>query len=118
MMKPHAARDRGHPGFRAFVVHRVSGLLLAVFLPLHFLALGQALSGPRALDAFLVWTHAPWVKASEIVVVCLLAAHLTGGLRLLLIEFVGWRSDVQKALFAGVAGVSLTCALLFALNLG
>jgi fumarate reductase subunit D len=118
MMKPRVARDRGHPGFRAFVVHRVSGLLLAVFLPLHFLALGQALSGPSALNAFLAWTHAPWVKASEIAVVFLLAAHLAGGLRLLLVEFVGWRSEAQKALFAGVAGVSIACALLFALNLG
>ena len=54
---------------------------------MHFLALGTALSGDASLDGFLAWTDRPWVKASEVAVVALLAAHLTGGLRLLLIEF-------------------------------
>jgi fumarate reductase subunit D len=110
-------RNRGHPAYWAFVVHRVSGLLLALFLPLHFLALGQALSGEAALDAFLAWTQRPLLKASEIGLVFLLAAHLTGGLRLLLIEFVGWRQESQKALLAAAGGVAAFCALMFALNL-
>ena len=110
-------RNRGHPAYWAFVVHRLSGLLLAIFLPLHFLALGQALSGEAALDEFLAWTHRPLLKASEIALVFLLAAHLTGGLRLLLIEFVGWRQEAQKALLAAAGGTAALCALLFALNL-
>jgi fumarate reductase subunit D len=110
-------RNRGHPAYWAFVVHRLSGLLLALFLPLHFLALGQALSGEAALDAFLVWTQRPLLKASEVALVFLLAAHLTGGLRLLLIEFVGWRRESQKALLAAAGGAAVFCALLYALNL-
>jgi fumarate reductase subunit D len=110
-------RNRGHPAYWAFVVHRVSGVMLAVFLPLHFLALGQALAGATALDAFLSWTRAPWLQASEIAVVFLLAMHLTGGLRLLLIEFVGWNGEAQKGLLAAAGGVAAFCALLFALNL-
>jgi fumarate reductase subunit D len=110
-------RNRGHPAFWAFVVHRVSGVLLAVFLPLHFLALSEALAGEAALDAFLEWTRAPWLKASEVAVVFLLAAHLTGGLRLLFIEFVGWRGEAQNALLAVAGGTAAFCALLFALNL-
>ena len=110
-------RNRGHPAYWAFVVHRVSGLLLALFLPLHFLALGQALSGEAALDAFLVWTQRPLLKTSEIALVFLLAAHLTGGLRLLLIEFAGWRQESQKAMLAAAAGAAAFCALMFALNL-
>ncbi|HTP95799.1 MAG TPA: succinate dehydrogenase, partial [Burkholderiales bacterium] len=46
-------RARNHPAYWAFVVHRVSGVALAAFLPLHFWALGQALSGAAALDGFL-----------------------------------------------------------------
>ena len=110
-------RNRGHPAYSAFLVHRVSGLALALFLPLHFFALALALRGASALDAFLAWTRSPWVVASEIALVFALAAHLAGGLRLLLVEFVGWRSESQKALIAGAAGIAAFCALAFALNL-
>jgi succinate dehydrogenase subunit D len=110
-------RNRGHAGYWAFVVHRLSGLALALFLPLHFLLLGQALRGEATLDAFLRWTQAPLVQASEIALVFLLAAHLTGGLRLLFVEFVGWRSEAQKALLATAGGAAAFCALAFALNL-
>ncbi len=49
--------------------------------------------------------------------VFLLAAHLAGGLRLLLIEFVGWRRQAKQSWVAIAAGVALFCALAFALNL-
>ena len=110
-------RSRNHPAYWASIVHRVTGILLALFLPLHFLALGTALSDDASLDGFLSWTDRPWVKASEIVLVTLLAAHLTGGLRLLLIEFVGWRREAQGILLAAAGGVAACCALMFALNL-
>lgn len=110
-------RGRDHPAYWASIVHRVSGILLALFLPLHFLALGTALSGAASLDGFLAWTDRPWVKASEVVLVALLATHLTGGLRLLLIEFVGWRRESQPLLLAAAGGAAAFCALAFALNL-
>jgi len=88
-----------------------------VFLPLHFLVLGEALAGPAALDRMLAWTEQPLVKASEVGLVLLLAVHLTGGLRLLLAEFVAWRAEWQPLLIAVAGGIATLCALLFALNL-
>src|SRR6266704_956210 len=41
----NAWRNRGHAAYWAFLVHRISGLALALFLPLHFTALAQALQG-------------------------------------------------------------------------
>ena len=110
-------RARGHAGWWAFAMHRASGIALVVFLPLHFWFLASALRGPAALDAALRWTEAPLVKASEIGIVFLLAAHLTGGLRLLLIEFAGWKSSWQPALLAVAGAAAVACALLFALEL-
>src|SRR4029079_7520522 len=66
-------RARSHPAYWAFVVHRVSGLALAVFLPMHFWALAQALQGEARLETFLRWTEQPLVKAGEVVLVLLLA---------------------------------------------
>src|SRR5258706_10489619 len=110
-------RARRHAGWWAFAVHRISGVALAVFLPLHFWVLGQALGGEAALDTVLRWTEQPLVKASEVALVFLLAAHLTGGLRLLLAEFAGWRASWQPALLALAGGAAVLCALAFALNL-
>lgn len=109
-------RARSHPSYWAFIVHRVSGLLLTLFLPFHFWALGQALAGEAALDGFLRWTAQPLVKAAEIGLVVLLAAHLTGGLRLLALEFLAWRGWA-KSLLAMAAGLSVAAGLAFALGL-
>jgi fumarate reductase subunit D len=108
-------RARNHPAYWAFIVHRLSGLLLALFLPLHFWALSWALQGAAALDGFLRWTEQPLVKFAETGLVLLLAAHMTGGVRLLMLEFLAWR-DWQRNLLAAAAGVSLAVGLAFALN--
>ncbi len=109
-------RARNHPAYWAFIVHRASGLLLALFLPLHFWALGQALHGAAKLDGFLRWTEQPLVKFAETGLVLLLAAHMAGGLRVLALEFLEWR-EWQKTLLAAAAGVSLVAGLSFLLNL-
>ena len=108
-------RARNHPAYWAFLVHRFSGLLLALFLPLHFWVLGQALAGEARLDGFLRWTEQPLVKFAETVLVLLLAAHVTGGVRLLMLEFLAWR-DWQRSLLAIAAGVSVAAGLAFLLN--
>jgi fumarate reductase subunit D len=106
--------SRNHAGYRAFLVHRISGLALAAFLPLHFWVLGNALEGEARLGAFLAWSEQPLVKLAEWGLVLLLAAHLSGGLRLLALEFLPWQ-NWQKTLAAAAAGASLLCALAFAL---
>lgn len=109
-------RARNHPAYWAFVVHRASGVLLALFLPLHFWALGQALHGAARLESFLRWSDQPLVKFAETALVLLLAAHFTGGLRLLALEFLAWR-DWHKSLLAIAAGATLVAGLAFLLNL-
>lgn len=111
-----AWRARNHPGYWAFVVHRVSGVALAVFLPIHFFVLGQALHHAERLEGFLHWTEQPLVKFSEWVVVVLLAAHFAGGLRILALEFLAWR-EWHKKLAAAAAAFSIAYALAYALAL-
>ena len=108
-------RPRSHPTWIAFLVHRVSGLLLALFLPLHFWALGTAIQGEARLEGFLRWADSPLVKAAETILVVLLAAHLAGGLRVMALEFLGWRRR-QKDMVAASAGLALLAGLLFLLN--
>lgn len=113
MMRP----SRGHPAYWGFVVHRVSGIALALFLPLHFFALSRAIHGAAALDSFLAWTANPLLKFAEWGLVVLLAAHLAGGLRVMALEFLGWRA-AQKNLVAASAGFALLIGLVFLFNVG
>jgi fumarate reductase subunit D len=105
------------PGFLAALAHRLSGLALAVFLPLHFLALATALNGAQALDNFLALTRQPLIAALEWAIVVALATHMTLGLRLLAIEFLDFRETTAAALSACLAAV-LAVGLIFILNLG
>jgi fumarate reductase subunit D len=109
-------RSRSHPAYWAFLLHRVSGLLLALFLPAHFWVLGLALEGELRLGAFLRWTDQPLVKVAETMLIALLAAHLTGGIRILILEFSAWR-PWQKSLLPVALGTTLFLALAFALAL-
>ena len=94
------------------MVHRVSGIALVLFLPLHFWALSTALE----LDAFLEWTRQPLVKVAEWGIVVALAAHLAGGLRVLVLELLPWR-DWQKTLTASAAALTVAVGLALALAL-
>jgi len=77
----------------AALVHRLSGIALAIFLPLHFLTLGLAIDGEGGL-------------------VFLLLVHMLGGVRLLVLENLDWR-DEQKELATIAAALSAVAAFIF-----
>lgn len=105
---------RDHPLWLAYLLQRISGLALALFLPVHFYVLSLALTEPARLDGFLHWAELPFVKLAEFWLVFLLAVHMFGGLRLMALEFLPW-SGRQKTLvataFAGAFLVSGTFLL-------
>ncbi len=108
----HAGGHRRDALWLAAMVHRISGLALACFLPLHFLALGLAIDGEAKLDGFLKWTANPLVKLAETLLVLLLVVHMLGGIRVLLIENLPWREG-QKRLATGALILGAVAALAF-----
>ena len=115
--RPRTAAYRNDRLWLAAMLHRVSGVLLACFLPLHFLVLGLAIESSAKLDGFLQWTHLPLVKLAEAGLVALLAVHLLGGLRVLVIEQMPWRDGQKRlatwalSLAAAVAAGFLLCQI-------
>lgn len=108
-------KTRQQPGYLAALLHRLSGIALAVFLPLHFLALATALNGAAAFDSFLAATNNWPVKLSEFVLVAALATHMTLGLRVLAIEFFDVREKTLAVLSACAAAV-FAVGVIFVLN--
>lgn len=90
--------------FWAALGHRLSGLALAAFLPVHFLALGLVLEGADVLDSMLTFAELPLIKAVEWGLVVLLALHLFFGLRLLAVEFLPWRGTRERLIAWSVGG--------------
>lgn len=99
MIRPH----RNHPLWFAYILHRTSGLALAVFLPAHFYVLSLALTARGDLDRFLHWADNPAVKVAEFGLVFLLAVHFFGGLRLMAFELLAWTKDQKTWAAASVA---------------
>jgi fumarate reductase subunit D len=106
---------RTQPGYIAALLHRLSGIALAIFVPFHFMALSTVLNGADALDSFLSLTGDPLVKLSETGLVTALALHMALGLRILSIEFLGVRERTGTAVSACV-GVGFAVGLSFLLN--
>jgi len=101
VIRPH----RTHPLWFAYALHRASGLGLALFLPVHFYVLSQALTQPENLDALLRFADNPMVKLVEFGLVFGLAVHMFGGLRLMALEWLPW-SDNQKTLAASAVAIA------------
>ncbi|GJE58024.1 succinate dehydrogenase, cytochrome b556 subunit [Methylobacterium trifolii] len=103
------------PGFAAALLHRLSGVALALFLPLHFIALGTALQGADRLESFLGLTRNGLVHVAEWGLVSALALHMALGLRILVIEWLSYRERTAIVVSGCVAG-SLAFGLLFLLS--
>ena len=108
-------KGRAHPLWIAYILHRLSGLGLALFLPLHFWVLAMAMTNPAQLDGFLNLTDSSIVKLAEFLLIFLLALHMFGGLRLMAMEWLPW-SAPQKTLAAASAAISFLIATLFFLQ--
>ncbi len=108
-------KGRAHPLWLAHILHRLSGLGLALFLPFHFWVLAMAMTNPSKLDGFLGMTESIAIKIAEFVLVFLLAIHMFGGLRLMALEWLPW-THPHKTLLASAIAVSFLLATMFFLQ--
>lgn len=90
-------RPRG-AGMLAFMLHRVSGIGLVVYLYLHLALLAQLREGPAAWNGFVQTMRSPWVSILDAILLFGILVHGLNGLRLTLVGF-GMLVRYQKPLF-------------------
>lgn len=95
-------------GMFAWMLHRLTGLALVGYLVLHVWGL-RAVTDPNAYNALIVGYHAPIFKIGEFLLLGAVVYHALNGLRIVLIDFLGW-SPNQKKLFWTLG---IVAALLF-----
>ncbi|RMH59876.1 MAG: succinate dehydrogenase, cytochrome b556 subunit [Bacteroidetes bacterium] len=91
-------------GMFAWMAHRLSGIAIVIYLILHVWGL-KALTDRDAFNALIAGYHAPIFKIGEFLLLAAVAYHAFNGLRIVLIDFLGW-SPKQKRLFWTLAAVT------------
>jgi len=75
-------------GFEAYVwaAHRITGLLLLIFIIFHLFTLSSILRGEVAYDRILSFMESPVVKVGEIMLLWVVLFHSLNGFRLILLN--------------------------------
>jgi succinate dehydrogenase / fumarate reductase cytochrome b subunit len=90
-----------HLGMWAYILNRLAGIGLAVYLWLHLVVLAQLARGPAGWDPFIEIVRSPLFLLLDVVLLAGLIIHGLNGLRLTLTGF-GFALQQHKALFIGL----------------
>ena len=98
---------RGREGQWAFVLHRMSGVALALFLLLHVVDISLVMWGPDGpFNAFLAFYHQWPFRVGLIVVIAGVVYHALNGLRIIIMDFTSWGVRYQSQMWYGVLGLT------------
>jgi succinate dehydrogenase / fumarate reductase cytochrome b subunit len=102
------------PGTWAFILNRITGLGLTLYLFLHLMILGLLALGPNAFDAFIKLASSPIILIGELLVVAAGIIHGFNGIRIGLTTF-GVGVTKQKQMFYVFFAISIVLSLYFAI---
>jgi succinate dehydrogenase / fumarate reductase, cytochrome b subunit len=124
--EPGPARRRGFVGWFdprgrrlggwAFILNRLTGLGLVLYLYLHLMILSMLVQGPNAWDTFVDIALSPPFLALDVVLLTGMLIHGLNGIRLGLVG-LGFVESRQKALFIAAMVVAAVVALVGALRI-
>jgi len=103
-------------GSWAFILNRLTGLGLTLYLFLHLIMLGQLAKGPQAYDNFIALVKNPLFLTGELLVVAAALIHGLNGIRIGLTSFGIW-AKYQKQLFVILMSIALITTTIFAFRM-
>jgi succinate dehydrogenase / fumarate reductase cytochrome b subunit len=108
-------------GFLSFLLRRLTGVALVLYLGLHVWVIGSATQGPAVFDARLAAVQTPIFKLAEIALLAAVWYHAFDGVRLLLVHWFRitnyrasmlWAAVVMTALLTVIGGVPILLFLM------
>jgi succinate dehydrogenase / fumarate reductase, cytochrome b subunit len=93
---------RGREGYWAWLLHRVSGVAVILFLFLHVLDTSLIGFGPHAYETFVALYRLPLFRVLEVALAGAVLYHGINGIRIILIDFVDRATRIQRQLWYGV----------------
>lgn len=90
-------------GMLAFIIHRVTGIALVIFLYLHIWTLSAILKGPQALQHALHKFDNPLGHTFEYALLLAVIVHLINGIRITIADFLALTEVQTRMLWYSVA---------------
>ena len=97
--RPGGTLYRGNEGMWSWVLHRITGVAIFFFLLVHVLDTALIRVSPEAYNAVMGTYKNPIMGLGETALVGAIAFHALNGLRIILIDFTGFGTRHQKAMF-------------------
>jgi|SRR5579862_8884940 succinate dehydrogenase / fumarate reductase cytochrome b subunit len=111
MVKPHEYLTyRGGPGHWSWILHRVTGVGVFLFLLIHIVDISLIGWGPKVFNNLLFLYRNPIFRVSEVALVGAVIYHAVNGLRICITDFWPETMALHRKLNYAVLAVS---ALLF-----
>jgi succinate dehydrogenase / fumarate reductase, cytochrome b subunit len=92
-------RYRAREGYWAWLLHRVSGVAILLFLFLHILDTALVGFGPEAYESFVFVYRLPVFRVMEVALAAAVLYHGINGLRIIVMDFVDEASRAQRQLW-------------------
>ena len=97
--RPAGTVYRGREGMWSWVLHRITGVAIYFFLLVHILDTSLVRLSPESYNAVISTYKTPIMGLGEIALVAAIGLHALNGLRIILIDFTGFGTRHQKAMF-------------------
>lgn len=89
-------------GFISFLLRRVSGVALVIYLFIHMWVIGSVNRGPEMFDARLATVQSPFFKLMEVLLLAAVVYHGFDGIRILIVDYfhvTNYRKSLFYAMF-------------------
>ncbi|MDQ3809636.1 MAG: succinate dehydrogenase, cytochrome b556 subunit [Chloroflexota bacterium] len=93
---------RGREGYWAWLLHRVSGVAIILFLFLHVLDTSLIGFGPAAYESFVFLYRLPVFRVMEVALAGAVLYHGINGIRIIAIDFIENATRIQRQLWYAV----------------
>ncbi len=104
MVKPQEYLTyRGREGMWSWVLHRLTGVGIMVFLLAHILDTAMIGWGPSAYNKMIALYRRPYFRVGEVALAGAVLYHALNGIRITIIDFWPQATVIQRKLFYGVA---------------
>jgi len=95
----------------AWLLHRVAGLGVLLFLLVHIVDISLLGFGPNVYNEGISLFGTTIVRIISLALIAALLYHAFNGIRIMLVDFVPWCVHYQRAMFWGVLVVTILCFL-------
>ena len=86
---PPRVRYRLHPGYVAWILHRVTGLALALYLFMHIWVIHNISQGRQAFNDVMSVVQSPLFHFLEVGLLACVLFHAINGVRVVMIDYAG-----------------------------